>query len=327
MNKKTVVGQVGLGKWGRNLFKNFHALPDCELRYGCDMSQAMLDSYAAEYKGPAFISDPAQMINDPELEAVVVATPAPAHYKLAKLALEAGKHVYVEKPITLDVKQAEDLVALSRKHNKKLMVGHLLLYHPAITKLKQLADQGKLGRIYYVYTQRLNLGRVRDTENAMWSLAPHDISIILHLIGQPAKSVSALGSAFIQPELEDVSFVNIRFSDGGIGHVHVSWLDPTKTRKTIIVGSRKMAVFEETANKLYLVDKGVEPGPGLKLRSGETIALAVADDQPLRLECQHFIDCIQNDRDPLSNGENGLAVLRILDAAQRSIKDGRLVNV
>ncbi|OGC22891.1 hypothetical protein A2291_00095 [candidate division WOR-1 bacterium RIFOXYB2_FULL_42_35] len=329
--KKIVVGQVGIGKWGKNLLRNFYSLPNVAVKYACDSDSVRLNEFVRSFPEIKFVTDYESLIQDQELEAVIIATPAPDHYKVAKRCLEAGKHIFVEKPITLDVFQAEELLALAKSVNKKIMVGHLLLYHPAISKLKQLIGQGELGKICYVYTQRLNLGRIRKTENALWSLAPHDISIILHLLDKFPKSVSALGSSFVQKGIEDVAFLNVRFAEGEIGHVHVSWLDPTKTRRTIVVGSKKMAIFDEISHggTLTIIDKGVENISDFKnvselskLRSGGDEVIKLSQDEPLSLECQHFIDSVREGKEPLSNGENALAVLKILAAADRSLKDG-----
>ena len=329
--KQTIIGQIGLGRWGINLLRNFSSLENCLVKYAADLNAEQLNKLSHSYPETKFISNNNELINDNEVDAIVVATPAPDHYQVARKCLENGKHIFVEKPITLDVAQAEELLALANKVKKKIMVGHLLLYHPAISKLKQLIEGGELGEIYYVYTQRLNLGRIRNTENVMWSLAPHDISVILYLMGQFPQSVSALGSSFVQNGIEDVTFLNIRFAGGEIGHVHVSWLDPTKTRRTIVVGSKKMAVFDEISdrNNLVLIDKGVKLNHEFKtfdeflsLRFGKEEVAELKQEEPLRGECQHFINCIQDDKNPLSDGENGLEVLKVLSAAERSLKNG-----
>jgi predicted dehydrogenase len=321
-NNKITIAQIGLGRWGKNLLRNFSALPECFLKYACDMDLSMIKKLAIEYLDIKFISDSAEILNDKMVKAIVVATPAPTHYEVARKCLESGRHVFIEKPITLDVTEAQELVALAKKQNKKLMVGHLLLYHPAITKLNELIEAGELGDLKYIYTQRLNLGTVREAENAMWSLAPHDISIVLRLFNKLPVAVAANGADIIQKNIEDVVFLDLRFVSGEIANIHVSWLDPTKTRKTIVVGSKKMAVFDESQNKLFIMDKGVDAG--LKLRTGNEVVEDYTGCNPLQSECSHFIDCVRNDKDPISDGENGLNVLRVLAAAERSLKNGGL---
>ncbi|MFA5839239.1 MAG: Gfo/Idh/MocA family oxidoreductase [Candidatus Margulisiibacteriota bacterium] len=329
--EKIVIAQIGLGNWGKNLLLNFSALSECYLKYGCDLFGPSLEKYKLEYPQTIFTPDLAVVLGDNEVKAVVIATSAPTHYAVAKQCLENGKHVFIEKPITLSVAEASELLLVAKRANKKIMVGHLLLYHPAITKLKKLITAGELGMIQYIYTQRLNLGTIRNAENALWSLAPHDISVVLHLLGRSPQSVSALGAAFLQPEIEDLTFVSIRFDDGAIGHVHVSWLDPTKTRRTVIVGDKKMAIFDEllAKNNLVLVDKGVDSkqdpltkAKSFTLRNGPEQVIEYEQKEPLKIECQHFIDCIKNEKEPLSSGENGLAVLKVLAAAERSLKNG-----
>lgn len=326
-----IIGQIGLGHWGPNLLRNFSQLTDCSVKWCCDINTAQLEKVKRDYPQIQITTEYKNLLTDDEIQALVIATPAPMHYIHAREALEAGKHVFVEKPLALKVNEAENLVRLSGKVNRKLMVGHLLLYHPAVKKLKELIDQGELGDIYYIYTQRLNLGKIRNTENVLWSLAPHDISVVLHLIKSNPIAVASRGSAFIQRKIEDVVFLNIKFARGEIGNIHVSWLDPTKTRRSVVVGSKKMAIFDEISarNTLTLIDRGVDLNPEfktfeefLKLRFGEEQTIEIDNREPLKTECQHFIDCIRNGKEPLSNGENGLAVLKVLDAAQKSLNNG-----
>jgi len=323
MTKKRgiTIGHVGLGKWGLTLFDNFSALAGCRVKYACDLRQELLSKLQGEFD-TKFIDDVNEMLADEEVEAVVVATEAPSHYKIALSALKHNKHVYIEKPITLDIAQAEELVELAKKNNKKIMVGHLLLYHPAIKKLKELITAGELGKINYVGTQRLNLGRIRETENVVWSLAPHDISIVLYLIGKQPTGVFVHGADFIQKNIADMAFLNLRFNSGEIAHIQVSWLNPEKQRRTVVVGSKKMAVFDEILNggTLQLFDKGAALTPnGVELKSGQGGVVALSSQKPLEIECQHFIDCVRDNCEPLSNGGNGLAVLSVLMAAEKSL--------
>ena len=325
------LGQVGLGHWGPNLLRNFVGLPSGRVKLCCDLDAQARDRVAVGYPDIQTTADFAQVVEDSEIEAVVVSSPASLHYQHARLALEHGKHVFVEKPIALDVAQAVELVRLAQTRARVLMVGHLLLYHPAVRKLKDYVSSGDLGRIHYIYSHRLNLGMVRRDENAMWSLSPHDISVALYLLGQSPQTVSAQGRAFLRPGVHDLVFLTMYFPDGALAHCHVSWLDPHKVRRFTVVGSQKMAVFDdmEPREKIRLYDAGVdfpEVGYGdlLTLRFGDVYIPRVDMREPLRLECQHFLDCIQHGRQPLSDGRNGLDVLRVLAAAQRSLdQDGQ----
>ncbi|OGC08524.1 hypothetical protein A2230_08415 [candidate division WOR-1 bacterium RIFOXYA2_FULL_36_21] len=325
-DKKTIIGQIGLGNWGQNLLKNFYLLPDCKLKYACDFDRSKTEKFSKIYPDVIFTDNYDEILEDKEVSAIVVAIPAVDHYSVAKKVLERNKHVFIEKPITLKFSEAQELVELAQKVNKKIMVGHLMLYHPAIIKLKQLIKTGELGDIYCIYTHRLNLGTIRKAENAMWSLAPHDISIILHLLDEHPQTVFALGSSFIQSGIEDVVYLSMKFSSGKIGHVHVSWLDPNKKRQTVVVGSRKMAVFDEVSEKetLVLFDKGVELNNKLTLRDSGKFVIEVDKETPLKLECEHFIESIKNGSEPLSNGKNGLDVLKVLTSAQKSLENGKV---
>ncbi|MEO5617466.1 MAG: Gfo/Idh/MocA family oxidoreductase, partial [Candidatus Eisenbacteria bacterium] len=266
-----------------------------------------------------------------DVQGAVVAASAVSHYPLAKQLLEAGKDVYVEKPLALQVSHAEELVALARERNRILMVGHLLLFHPGVQYLKRMVDEGQLGDLYYIYSQRVNLGKVRRDENALWSFAPHDISVILHLLGQEPIDVVARGSAFLQSKVEDVVFVDLRFPGGQLAHVHVSWLDPHKLRKFTVVGSQKMVVFDdmEASEKIRIYDKGVDKGgrivgygDALTVRSGDIMLPKISLQEPLTLECRHFVDCIRERRTPLTDGADGLRVVKVLAAAQASLAAG-----
>ncbi|NQT53234.1 Gfo/Idh/MocA family oxidoreductase [bacterium] len=253
---------VGAGNWGRNVVRNYAQLRTAHLKYCCDLDTARLDALRPAHPDTEFTTDLDQVLADPDLQAVGIAASAPSHHPLGLRALQAGKHTYIEKPLALSTAQAAELVAEARKQGVRLMVGHLLLYHPAVTLLKQLVDAGELGDILYIYAQRLNLGVVRRDENALWSLAPHDISVALYLFGDLPTSASARGASYLQPDkgVEDVVFANVTFPGGRMLNLHVSWLDPHKTRRITVVGSRKMAVFDdaESTEKLRVYDKGVE---------------------------------------------------------------------
>lgn len=322
------LGVVGLGNWGPNLLRNFAALPGCTAAICCDRDPAALDRARAQHPGIAATSRFEDVLAA-QVDALVIATPAPTHYDLARAALLAGKHIFVEKPITLDVAQAEDLVRLADERRRILMVGHLLEYHPAVTHLQSLIATGAFGELRYIYSQRLNLGIVRRDENVMWSLAPHDISVLLMLLDGRPIEVSAQGMAYLQPGVEDVVFLTIRFDNGQLGHVHVSWLDPHKTRRFTVVGSLKMAEFDDVAatEKLRIYDQGVAPtyssyGEALTLRFGDIHIPRVDMREPLRIECAHFVECLRTGARPRSDGRDGVRVLRVLAAGQRSLDRG-----
>jgi predicted dehydrogenase len=325
------MGQVGLGHWGPNLLRNFMALPGSHIKICCDVDESARARVEATYPGVKATADYPRMLDDDEISAIVVSSPASLHYEHARLAIERNKHVFVEKPIALDVSQAVELVRLAEERHRVLMVGHLLLYHPAVRQLKDYVTSGDLGQIHYLYSHRLNLGKVRRDENAMWSLSPHDISVALYLLGQSPQAVSAQGRAFLRAGIHDLVFLTMYFADGALAHCHVSWLDPHKVRRFTVVGSNKMAIFDdmEPREKIRLYDAGVDfPEVGyddlLTLRFGDVYSPRVVMKEPLRLECQHFLDCIEQDTRPLSDGRNGVDVLRVLDAAQRSLEqDGQ----
>jgi predicted dehydrogenase len=267
------------------------------------------------------------LLADPDLDAIIIATPAHTHYTFALKALQHGKHLFIEKPLTLEVQHAVELVQLSEDTDRILMVGHLMEYHPAIEKLKDLIQSGELGQIHYLYAQRVNLGRIRHDENAMWSLAPHDFSVAMYLLDAEPENVSARGAAYLQEGIDDVVFVNLQFPGGIMTHIQLSWLDPHKLRLTTIVGSEKMVVFDdmETTEMVKIYNKGVNHnrgytsyGEALSPRFGDVTIPYIKMTEPLKLECQHFLDCITNHRRPRSDGRDGLRVVRVLQAAQQS---------
>ena len=328
---------VGAGNWGRNLVRVFAGLPGVRLKMICDASEAIRGGLQSQFPGIAIEADYAAVLADPEIEAVVLAVPAVDHFDTARQALEAGKHVYVEKPIALSFDHARQLTEMAEQRGLRLMVGHLMEYHPALKVLRALVDSGELGEILYLYSERVNLGVVRKDENALWSLAPHDISMILHLVGAEPESVSARGACYLQEGIEDVVFANLRFADGKMAQIQVSWLDPHKVRMLTVVGTKKMVVFDdmESAEKVRVYDKAAERqggtgpryenyGESITLRFGDIVIPHVNPAEPLRLECQHFIDCVQSGETPVSDGRDGMRVVRVLEAAQRSLEaDGR----
>ncbi|MBD3185111.1 hypothetical protein GF312_22710 [Candidatus Poribacteria bacterium] len=329
---KVNIGITGLGYWGPNLLRNFNQLNECRVKTCCDLDAESLNKVKAMYPDIDITKDFSSLLQDSDIDAVVIATSAVTHHKLAKQAITAGKHVYVEKPLTLNVDDAEELVSLAKEKNVKLMVGHLMEYHPAVEMLKNLIQDGELGDLYYLYSQRVNLGKIRKDENALWSFAPHDLSIIMYLLETDPVNVCARGQAYLQPDIEDVVFVNVFFPNKVMAQVQLSWLDPHKIRRTTIVGNKKMAVFDdmEPTEMVRVYDKGVDNGnystfgESLSLRFGEVKIPYIKMVEPLRLECQHFIDCIKNDTTPRSDGKDGLRVVKLLQAAQKSLKNGGL---
>jgi predicted dehydrogenase len=275
--------------------------------------------------------DVAAVLDDPQVQAVVIATPAATHFEIAGRALQAGKHVYVEKPLTLHAAQARQLIELANQRRLKLMVGHLLEYHPAVVYLKQMLDRGELGEPYYMYTQRVNLGIVRQNENAWWSLAPHDLSIVCHLLGSEPVSVAAHGQCYLQKDIEDVVFATIKLADGRMAHVHCSWLDPHKIRKMTVVGPEKMVTFDdmEATEKLRIYDKGAAVRRDIttsyadiiSLRFGDIVIPKIPGGEPLALECAHFIESVLDHRPVRSDGADGLRVVQMLEAGQKSLRN------
>jgi predicted dehydrogenase len=329
MNKINL-GMVGLGYWGPNLLRNFTQLDGCRVKTCCDLDEDALKRLKTQYPDIETTNDYLSLINDPEIQAIILAVSAVKHYDLAKLAIQKNKHVFVEKPLTLKVSHAEELVQLSLENNVKLMVGHLMEYHPAVEKLKQMIKNQELGDIYYLYSQRVNLGRIRKDENALWSLAPHDISIIMYLLESEPIDISVRGQSYLQKDVEDVVFLNMVFPNKIMAQIQLSWLDPHKIRRTTIVGSKKMAVFDDQdqSEMIRIYDKGVlnvdygSFGESLSLRFGDVTIPYIKMIEPLKLECQHFIDCIKNDKQPRSDGMDGLKVVKVLQAAQESLDKG-----
>jgi predicted dehydrogenase len=322
------VAVAGLGPWGSNLARNFHEL--AELVRLCDEDDTKLAAAATRYPSAQTTTRFEDLLEDGSLEAVVVATPVPTHAALARRALAAGKHVFVEKPMALGGTEAEELVALAEERALVLMPGHLLLYHPGVAKLKELVDSGQLGEILYVYGNRVNLGTIRRDENALWSLGVHDLSVILHLLGEEPSEVSAHGESFLKPEVEDVVFCYLRFPSGKTAHMHLSWLDPHKMRRMTVVGTDKMAVFDdmELDRKVTVYDSAAEPSLRTfgewSTRIGDVYSPRVPNSEPLRLECEHFLALLRGEGDPLAAARDGLAVVRALEQLQASLERERV---
>lgn len=311
------VAVVGCGYWGKNLVRNFYELG--KLQAVCD---AMAEGRAQASKvGPAcaVVADFEEILSS-DVGAVVIATPAETHYELACRALLAGKDVFIEKPLALHYEDGSDLIRIAKTNSRILMVGHVLEYHPAIVKIRELVSSGELGKIRYLYSNRLSLGKIRREENILWSFAPHDIAIILRLLGSMPFEITACGGAYLQPNIPDVTVTNLLFDNGVRAHIHVSWLHPFKEQRLVVIGSRKMISFDDVNKKLLLYDQRVEINNGdINPIKGHGQEVTYDSDEPLRLECEAFISAIEYRRAPLTDGDSGLRVLRVLQAAQRSL--------
>ncbi|PDV99979.1 Gfo/Idh/MocA family protein [Candidatus Chloroploca asiatica] len=312
------VGIIGCGYWGKNLVRNFRQLG--VLHSICDMTeQGRAD---ARQLAPEcdVVEHPDDVLSSPQFDGVVIATPAETHFSLVRQALLAGKDVFVEKPLALTYEEGAELVRLAVAAQRILMVGHVLEYHPAIVTLYRLIEQGELGKIHYIYSNRLSLGKVRREENILWSFAPHDVAVILRLLGALPFQVVACGGAYLQPNIADVTVTNLLFDNGVRAHIHVSWLHPFKEQRLVVIGSRKMASFDDVNKRLVLYDQRVEwqEGQPMPVRH-DGVVVNYASDEPLRLECQAFLDAMATRQPPLTDGQSGLRVLRVLQAAQRSL--------
>jgi predicted dehydrogenase len=327
-SEPVTLGIAGLGPWGANLARNFNDL--ARLAWVCDTGDARLEEAAARFPDARATTRFDELLEDEAVDAVVVATNVPTHAELARRALAAGKHVFVEKPMALRGDDAEELVALAEERALVLMPGHLLLYHPGVLKLKELVDGGELGEILYVYGNRVNLGTIRRDENALWSLGAHDLSVILHLLGEEPSELSAHGESFLKEGVEDVVFCYLRFPSGRTAHMHLSWLDPHKLRRLTVVGTEKMAVFDdmELDRKVTVYDKTAEQALGTygewSTRTGDVFSPRVPNDEPLRLECEHFLSLARGEGDGLADARAGVAVVRALEQLQASLERERV---
>jgi predicted dehydrogenase len=321
----TNIGVVGLGHWGPNLARNFAALPNADVTWLCDGNSDALDKQRAGHPSARMTGDIQDLLDDDELHAIVIAAPVPAHAALATRVLETGKHVFVEKPLGATLAETEALVDFAATTDRVVMVGHLLEYHPAVERLKSMVDSGELGDIRYVYSTRLNLGKLRTDENALWSLGPHDVSVALALIGEEPNEIWARGESYMNEGVEDVVFGYMRFPSGIASHLHLSWLDPHKERRITVVGSKRMATFDDMKieGKLTVYDKGFDEdfksyGEYLA-RSGDITQPQISNEEPLRIECRHFVDCIQNGTTPRTDAASGLRTVRVLEELQKSL--------
>lgn len=326
MNKNIAV--IGCGYWGKNLVRNFSALD--ALYAICDSDKDLLKSFKKEYPSVLFYQDFNAVLRDPKVDAVVISTPAATHFDLARKTLEAKKDVFIEKPIALNYEEGEELVQLADEKKLILMVGHILEYHPAIIKLKEIIDTGELGKIYYIYSNRLNLGKFRTEENILWSFAPHDISVIIGLLDEMPEQVFANGGNYLNPEVADVTVTTLNFSNGVKAHIFVSWLHPYKEQKLVVVGDKKMVVFDDVNPDIKLfsyshtidwIDR--QPIP----QKHEAEPIVIEKGEPLKLECEHFLHCLKTRENPKTDGKNGLRVLKILAACQKSLKESKKISL
>lgn len=333
------VAQIGLGYWGPNLVRNFAKIRDIDEFTACDMNPERTEFIRNQFPNVRTSNDCEHLLRSPDIDAVVLATPAETHYTMAKTALNHGKHVFVEKPLTYNMAEADDLLHLAKEQRRVIMVGHTFLYNEAVHKVKEYIDSGELGDIYYISTQRLNLGKVRTDVNAWWNLAPHDVSVILYWLGQMPTALQAKGMMFLQDELEDVVFAELEFPGGQCAHIHVSWLDPLKTRRMVVVGSKKMIVYDDTSldQKITIYDKGIDKKnivrslPEIKTfgqfqfmhRIGDVLIPSFKFVEPLMTECNHFIDCIRNGISPRTDGAHGRDVVSVMAGVQQLLDDSR----
>ena len=323
------VGVVGLGYWGPNLARNVDGLEGAQLTWCCDRDAAIRERLATVHRNTRFTADLDDLLGDDELDAIVVATPVPTHADLAVRVLEAGKHCFVEKPLAQSAADAERAVGAAQAAGRILMVGHLLQYHPGVRKIKEIAASGELGDIHYIYSNRLNLGQLRADENALWSLGAHDISVILHLAEEDPIEVSARGESYMRPGVEDVVFAFLRFPSGLAAHLHLSWLDPHKERRFTVVGSQRMATFDDMdlERKVTVYDKGFDQKADSYgeyiTRAGDIYSPRISTAEPLRLEVAHFVDCVRDGRTPDSDGHSGLRVVRVLEQLQDELERSR----
>lgn len=325
------IGVIGYGYWGPNLVRNFAEMNETEVVVVADRKAEQLKRVRAAYPAVDVTTDPDDLFMR-RLDAVVIATPPPMHFELTRACLEHGLHVLVEKPLALSSHEAEILVELAHTHQRKLMVGHTFEFNPAVHKLKEIIDSGELGRVFYINAVRVNLGLLQRNLNVIWDLAPHDISILHYLLGSTPRTVSAHGGDCIVDDMHDIAYLHLQFPERVLAHIHVSWLDPCKVRRITVVGSKKMAVYDdvEPLEKIKIYDKSVDKIPyndsfgdfQYSYHYGDVVIPYIRFSEPLRIECRHFVDSILKDQQPQTDGRNGLNVIRVLEAAQESLQDG-----
>ncbi len=326
---------IGCGYWGPNLVRNFRSLPDVKVSMICEKSEARLDHLGHLYPEVARTTDFSEVLKDRSVDGVAIATPVSTHHSMARKCLEAGKHTFVEKPLAASSEECSDLIRIAEANSRVLMVGHTFVYTQTVRKIKEIVDSGEIGELMYISCRRLNLGLFQKDINVAWDLAPHDISIILYLIGKQPVSVNCQGKAHLSTHVEDITNISLSFSNGEFATIQSSWIDPRKVREITIVGTKKMIVYDDTEplEKIKIYDKRVEAPPHYdtfgefqySYHYGDILSPFIQQAEPLRVECQHFIDCIVGGRRPDSSGHEGLAVVRILEAATQSLRDGGLM--
>lgn len=339
--KKINIGIIGCGHWGPNFIRNFSQINRVLVKYACDLNPERLRHIKKIYPTSITTQDYKQIIKDKEITAVIIATPANTHYRLARESILNKKHALVEKPIATNLTEAAELISIAKDNKVVLMVGHTFKFNPGINKLRRLIKRGGLGRIYYIYSRRTNLGPLRKDVNAMWDLAPHDISIVSYLLDSQPIDVTARGKIFLEHNLEDVAFITLTYPKSVFVHIHVSWLDPRKVREIIVVGSKKMAIFDDLSieEPIKIYDKSIVKRRfkqdydtfeefQMIIKDGRTSSPLVLQREPLKVECLHFIDCVRKGSSPLADGKDGFYVLKAMVALQESLKkDGALVRL
>lgn len=332
MNPKMIIlAQIGCGYWGPNLLRNFSAVPNCRVKYLVDTSEERRAFVKSSFPATEAVADLRQALGDAEIDGVIIATPAGTHFELAKMALEAGKHVFVEKPLATRVVEVDALAELAHASKRVVMTGHTFLYNNAVRYVRKLIETHELGEVRYIYSQRLNLGRIRSDIDALWNFAPHDVSIIQYWLGDPEPvKVTRSGMAFVQRGVDDVVFLNIIYPNKVMANIHVSWLDPQKVRKMVVVGSKKMVIYDDVADeKVMIYDKGIDvkaklgermdfdrPGPmQFSHRSGDIFIPKIDFPEPLRVEAQHFVNCLQTGATPITGLAHARNVVHILEQA------------
>jgi len=330
--------QIGYGAWGRNVWRALASVKGVEMAVCCEINPLAREEAKNDYPGIEVTESLDAILRRSDIEAIVIATPAGLHYDQAKKCLEAGKHTFVEKPLALSSDQARDLVEIAEKKSLVLMVGHTFLYNDAVRYVKNLMDKGDMGEIYYMYFQRLNLGSVRQDVNALWNLAPHDVSIAQYWYGEKPARIKAHGISYLQKGIDDAGFINLFYPSGRFAHIHVSWLSPFKIRQAVVIGSKKMLFYDDTSTdqKIVIYDKGIDrkdmtkdigPFPFQNFaqftfikRAGDILIPRISFREPLKLEMEHFAQCVREGKRPLTDGRNGLEVVEILEAAQKSMQ-------